>query len=36
MKNRSLYSRDEMLKMNVETLEKRGIMVKEIAAIKMV
>ena len=33
MKNRTLFSRDEMLTMNVERLEERGVKVKEIAEV---
>jgi phosphatidylglycerophosphatase A len=33
MKNRSLFSRDEMLEMNIATLEKRGVSVAEIAEV---
>jgi phosphatidylglycerophosphatase A len=33
MKNRSLFSRDEMLTMNVAMLEKRGVKVKDIAEV---
>ncbi|MFW6284976.1 MAG: phosphatidylglycerophosphatase A [Bacillota bacterium] len=33
MKNRTLFSRDEMLRMNVEKLEERGVQVDEIAEV---